>query len=151
MLFLPEKHISIPACLIPLANLQPANYLPYQESQTYDTAWTSSFKTFSRFICSERTKLYKSLKMPWSAPPPAPQCPACKKSVFAPEAYMDSDRTPFHKTCLKCSTCKKSLTPASLNEHEKKLFCPLCYEDMFNPQVKEISNIPLINWWTFFR
>eukprot|EP00090_Calanus_glacialis_P014120 TRINITY_DN22780_c0_g1_i3.p1 TRINITY_DN22780_c0_g1~~TRINITY_DN22780_c0_g1_i3.p1 ORF type:complete len:151 (+),score=41.96 TRINITY_DN22780_c0_g1_i3:76-528(+) len=76
--------------------------------------------------------------MTWSAPPPAPQCPACKKSVFAPEAYMASDRTPFHKACLKCSKCKKSLTPASLNEHEKKLFCPLCYEDMFNPHQDDI-------------
>jgi len=70
----------------------------------------------------------------WSAPPPAPQCPACSRSVFPPEAYMASDRTPFHKKCLKCSKCQKSLTPASLNEHEKKLFCPLCYENLFNPQ-----------------
>merc|ERR1711942_283089 len=67
-------------------------------------------------------------------PPPAPQCPACSRSVFPPEAYMASDRTPFHKKCLKCSKCQKSLTPASLNEHEKKLFCPLCYENLFNPQ-----------------
>eukprot|EP00092_Neocalanus_flemingeri_P083993 GFUD01105478.1.p1 GENE.GFUD01105478.1~~GFUD01105478.1.p1 ORF type:complete len:150 (+),score=44.50 GFUD01105478.1:48-497(+) len=72
--------------------------------------------------------------MPWSAPPPAPQCPACKKSVFATEAYMAADRTPFHTRCLKCEHCKKSLTPANLNEHQKKLFCPLCYEDLFNPQ-----------------
>merc|ERR1711942_471967 len=78
----------------------------------------------------------KRPKMPgkWSDPPPAPQCPACSRSVFPPEAYMASDRTPFHKKCLKCSKCQKSLTPATLNEHEKKLFCPLCYENLFNPQ-----------------
>merc|ERR1711970_150006 len=74
------------------------------------------------------------LRMPWSAPPPAPICPSCSRSVFPPEAYMASDRTPFHKVCLKCCKCGKNLTPGSLNEHEKKLFCPLCYEDLFNPQ-----------------
>jgi len=72
--------------------------------------------------------------MPWTAPPPAPQCPVCKKSVFAREAYMAADRTPFHIFCIKCSQCNKKLTPASINEHEKKLFCPSCYEDIFNKQ-----------------
>ena len=84
--------------------------------------------------------------MPWSAPPPAPQCPVCKRSVFATEAYMAADRTPYHMTCLKCLNCKKSLTPVSINEHEKKLFCPLCYEDLFNPQVKKILNSYLQGW-----
>merc|ERR1712156_489289 len=69
--------------------------------------------------------------MPWSAPPPAPKCPTCKKSVFAREAYMAADRTPFHLICLKCGNCQKKLTPATLNEHQHKLYCPLCYEELF--------------------
>ena len=145
---LPDRYLQ---CLPCLANLQPANYLPFQESQTCDTAWTSSFKTFPHFTCSAKTKIIQISKNALVCSPIAPQCPACKRSVFAPEAYMASERTPFHKICLKCSSCKKSFTPASLNEHKKKLFCPLCYKYMFNPQSKEISNIPLINWWTFCR
>merc|ERR1712183_1008999 len=81
-----------------------------------------------------RNTPHRQVTMPWSAPPPAPLCPSCKRSVFATEAYMAADRTPFHIKCLKCSKCNKSLSPANLNEHEKKLFCPLCYEEMFNPQ-----------------
>merc|ERR1712045_448144 len=69
--------------------------------------------------------------MPWSAPPSAPKCPSCKKSVFAREAYMAADRTPFHIFCLICASCGKKLTPASLNEHQHKLYCPACYEELF--------------------
>ena len=49
---------------------------------------------------------------------------------------MAADRTPFHTFCIKCSQCTKKLTPATINEHEHKLFCPNCYEDLFNMKVK---------------
>ena len=32
-------------------------------------------------------------------------------------------RKPFHKKCVKCRTCCKSLTPATLNEHQTQLYC----------------------------
>ena len=32
-------------------------------------------------------------------------------------------RKPFHKKCVKCRTCGKGLTPATLNEHETQLYC----------------------------
>ena len=53
---LPDRYLQ---CLPCLTNLQPANYLPFQESQTCDTAWTSSFKTFPNFTCSAKTKVIK--------------------------------------------------------------------------------------------
>merc|ERR1711973_31984 len=84
-------------------------------------------KTSSFF---KKTKLFK--KMPWSAPPPAPKCPTCQQSVFAKEAYMAADRTPFHTKCIKCIVCQKRLTPASINEHDHKLYCPVCYGVIFN-------------------
>jgi len=52
-------------------------------------------------------------------------------SVFATEAYMAADRTPYHIKCLKCFHCKKKLNPANLNEHEKQLYCKNCYEMKF--------------------
>merc|ERR1712010_73614 len=83
-------------------------------------------------ISPKKQKTKISTKMPWTAPPASPLCPVCKKSVFAKEAYMAADRTPFHTFCIKCSQCSKKLTPATINEHEHKLFCPNCYEDLFN-------------------
>jgi len=80
------------------------------------------------------------IKMGWSAPPAAPRCPACNKSVFATEAYMAADRTPFHTRCLKCSQCPKKLTPATLNEHEKQLYCKHCYELKFAPMEDDIPD-----------
>jgi len=77
--------------------------------------------------------------MPWSAPNPAPACPACSRSVFPAEAVMAADRKPFHKQCVKCSECTKKLVPANMNDHRSKLYCNLCYANQFMP--KE-DNIP---------
>ena len=73
--------------------------------------------------------------MPWNAPSPAPKCPYCGKPVFPAEAYMAADRRPYHKQCVKCWTCGKKLVPATINNHEGKLYCPACYANKFMPQV----------------
>merc|ERR1711962_350263 len=73
-------------------------------------------------------------RMPWTNPNPSPQCPSCSRPVFPAEAYMASDRRPFHKQCVKCNTCSKKLAPANINEHGGKLFCMLCYANNFMPQ-----------------
>ena len=36
----------------------------------------------------------------WGA---APQCPACKKTVYPLEQVFAADRKPFHKQCIRCS------------------------------------------------
>merc|ERR1712002_26962 len=69
--------------------------------------------------------------MPWQGPPPPPLCPACSRSAYPAESYVAADRTPYHLVCLKCTQCSKKLIPASLNEHEKQLYCGSCYQDMF--------------------
>jgi len=72
--------------------------------------------------------------MGWTAPPAAPQCPACKTSVFPAESFMAADRKPFHKKCVKCKTCSKALNSASLNEHQNQLYCKACYDCCFMSQ-----------------
>merc|ERR1711971_1150581 len=42
--------------------------------------------------------------------------------------------------CLKCSQCPKKLTPATLNEHEKRLYCKHCYELKFAPMEDDIPD-----------
>jgi len=78
--------------------------------------------------------------MPWSAPPPAPRCPACKVSVFPAESVMASDRRPFHKQCVKCFKCKKSLNPLNMNDHKDQLFCKACYDEVFMSQEYSSGN-----------
>ena len=58
---------------------------------------------------------------------------------------MAADRTPYHTFCIKCTQCKKKLTPATINEHDHKLFCPNCYEDLFNKKVRLSSVIQKMN------
>lgn len=64
---------------------------------------------------------------------PAPKCPACKTSVFSAEAVMAADRKPYHRVCVRCVGCHVNLNPRTLNEHDEKLFCNVCYERYFNP------------------
>ena len=65
---------------------------------------------------------------------------------------MAADRTPFHIQCLKCQECKKKLTPATINEHEHRLYCPTCYEDLFNQKVRnnQQSNILIFIAWSSY-
>eukprot|EP00092_Neocalanus_flemingeri_P025526 GFUD01027674.1.p1 GENE.GFUD01027674.1~~GFUD01027674.1.p1 ORF type:complete len:223 (+),score=68.70 GFUD01027674.1:62-670(+) len=72
--------------------------------------------------------------MGWTAPPAAPQCPACKTSVFPAESFMAADRKPFHKKCVKCKTCSKALNSSSINEHQTQLYCQACYDNLFMAQ-----------------
>ena len=71
----------------------------------------------------------------WTAPSPSPRCPACTGPVYPAEAFMASDRTPFHKSCVRCVNCKKTLTSNTLNEHMLQLYCRTCYEDIIKPKV----------------
>jgi len=78
--------------------------------------------------------------MGWSAPPAAPKCPCCKVSVYPAEAVMASDRKPYHKKCVKCKSCSKALTPATLNEHQTQLYCLPCYELVYNTNAYSLGS-----------
>merc|ERR1711931_82683 len=80
-------------------------------------------------ICLASTA--RTPRMGWTAPPTSPKCPACSTSVFPAESFMAADRKPFHKKCVKCKTCNKVLTSATLNEHETQLYCKACYDNIF--------------------
>merc|ERR1711937_87363 len=72
------------------------------------------------------------IRMGWTAPPAAPRCPACKTSVYPAESVMAMDRTPFHRVCVKCKSCGKTLNTTNLNEHNTQLYCKACYEGLFD-------------------
>ena len=70
----------------------------------------------------------------------SPECPACRAPVYPAESFMASDRTPFHKSCVKCRNCSKTLTSNTLNEHNQHLYCRPCYENLLNPKVVSAAN-----------
>ena len=47
---------------------------------------------------------------------------------------MAADRKPYHRGCVKCVSCRISLNPRTLNEHNEQLFCNNCYAANFVPQ-----------------
>lgn len=78
--------------------------------------------------------------MPFTPAPMAPKCPACTCPVYPAETFMAGDRTPFHKACVKCFNCKKSLNSQTLNNHLNQLFCMPCYQMLFNAQDYDLGS-----------
>ncbi|XP_046335726.2 muscle LIM protein Mlp84B-like isoform X1 [Haliotis rufescens] len=61
------------------------------------------------------------------------QCPRCKQAVyFAEEARALGKK--FHKKCLVCNSCNKSLDSTTLTNHEDEIFCKSCYGKKFGPR-----------------
>ena len=55
-------------------------------------------------------------------------------------------RTPYHKVCLKCCQCSKRLSPATINEHDQKLYCQQCYQHLFIAQVSMLKYVLVIQF-----
>eukprot|EP00035_Acanthoeca_spectabilis_P021748 m.439995 g.439995 ORF g.439995 m.439995 type:complete len:108 (-) comp18450_c0_seq1:136-459(-) len=71
--------------------------------------------------------------MPWKPPPPAPKCPSCNKSVYAAELVRACEKD-WHKACLKCKKCSKTLASGSFLEKEGVPYCEKpCYQALFGP------------------
>jgi len=58
------------------------------------------------------------------------KCPSCGKSVYAMEEVKAVGKS-YHKACLKCTTCKKTLSNGNWNDSGGKIFCNPCYEKQF--------------------
>jgi len=53
----------------------------------------------------------------------APKCPVCGKSVYAAEMVKFNDES-YHKLCLRCTTCRKSLAAnQAFVGSDKKIYC----------------------------
>lgn len=61
------------------------------------------------------------------------KCNVCDKTVYFAEQMVAAGKY-YHKTCFKCSACKKSLDSTSCNEHEGELFCSGCYRKKYGPK-----------------
>uniref|UniRef100_A0A8C1G237 Cysteine-rich protein 3 n=1 Tax=Cyprinus carpio TaxID=7962 RepID=A0A8C1G237_CYPCA len=61
-------------------------------------------------------------------------CPGCGKAVYFAEKVMSLGRN-WHRPCLRCVRCKKTLTPGGHAEHEGSPYCHVpCYGYLFGPK-----------------
>ncbi|KAJ8401142.1 hypothetical protein AAFF_G00387240 [Aldrovandia affinis] len=64
----------------------------------------------------------------------ASKCPKCDKTVYFAEKVTSLGKD-WHKFCLKCERCSKTLTAGSHAEHDGKPFCHKpCYAALYGPK-----------------
>ncbi|XP_046711799.1 cysteine-rich protein 2 isoform X1 [Silurus meridionalis] len=68
-------------------------------------------------------------------------CPRCGKAVFFAERVVSLGRN-WHRPCLRCERCKKTLTPGGHAEHEARPYCHVpCYGHLFGPRGVNIGEV----------
>uniref|UniRef100_A0A8C4L6V3 Cysteine-rich protein 1 n=1 Tax=Equus asinus asinus TaxID=83772 RepID=A0A8C4L6V3_EQUAS len=71
---------------------------------------------------------------PWGPLPPPPPGPAPLPFVWPAERVTSLGKD-WHRPCLKCEKCGKTLTSGAHAEHEGKPYCNHpCYAAMFGPK-----------------
>ncbi|GAA5999077.1 hypothetical protein JCM5350_005042 [Sporobolomyces pararoseus] len=61
----------------------------------------------------------------------APTCPTCQQKVYFAEQTLGPGGRAFHKVCLKCVGCGKSLEPRLLVDHDGEAYCKSCHGKSF--------------------
>ncbi|XP_018606514.1 cysteine-rich protein 2-like isoform X3 [Scleropages formosus] len=62
------------------------------------------------------------------------RCPKCDQSVFFAEKVSSLGKN-WHRFCLKCERCKKTLSPGGHAEHDGSPYCHNpCYAALFGPK-----------------
>jgi len=62
------------------------------------------------------------------------KCAGCGKTVYFAEKIASIKKV-WHKACLRCAKCQKTLTPGKHSEHDSKPYCDIpCYSALFGPK-----------------
>ncbi|GAA98795.1 hypothetical protein E5Q_05483 [Mixia osmundae IAM 14324] len=64
----------------------------------------------------------------------APECARCGKRVYFAEQVLGPASRPYHRPCLSCLGCKKTLQPGALVDHEGDPYCKHCHSRAFGPK-----------------
>ncbi|XP_053457697.1 cysteine-rich protein 3 isoform X3 [Nycticebus coucang] len=68
-------------------------------------------------------------------------CPACGEPVYFAEKVMSLGRN-WHRPCLRCQRCRKTLTAGSHAEHDGVPYCHIpCYGYLFGPKGVNIGDV----------
>uniref|UniRef100_A0A1I8HFE3 LIM zinc-binding domain-containing protein n=1 Tax=Macrostomum lignano TaxID=282301 RepID=A0A1I8HFE3_9PLAT len=63
----------------------------------------------------------------------SPTCPVCQQKVYFAEEVKCLNNS-YHKLCLKCSSCSKTLDSSTVNDHNGSIYCRVCYGKNFGPK-----------------
>ena len=65
----------------------------------------------------------------------APKCPRCDKPVYHAERVVGLGVVDWHRGCLRCSSCDKTLgSVAEIADHKGDTFCKTCYGKLYGPK-----------------
>ncbi|XP_069420638.1 cysteine-rich protein 3 isoform X1 [Ovis canadensis] len=68
-------------------------------------------------------------------------CPGCEEPVYFAETVMSLGRN-WHRPCLRCQRCRKTLTAGSHAEHDGAPYCHIpCYGYLFGPKGVNIGDV----------
>lgn len=81
------------------------------------------------------TALETSNKKKGWQPPQTNNCLSCERVVFFMEK-LEADGKVFHKTCFKCSVCRKTLSAGTYASLEGVLFCKPHFKQQFKTKVR---------------
>ena len=63
------------------------------------------------------------------------KCPKCDKTVYFAERVVGLNGTEWHKGCLRCESCEKTLgSVAEITDHKGEPYCKVCYAKNFGPK-----------------
>lgn len=60
-------------------------------------------------------------------------CSSCSKAVYFAERVAGMGKV-YHKSCFKCTACRRNLDSTLLTEHENNVYCKACYGKNFGPK-----------------
>jgi uncharacterized CHY-type Zn-finger protein len=75
-------------------------------------------------------------------PVAAPKCVVCDKAVYEQEKLVSDGKT-FHKTCFKCTHCKKVLSLGNYASLNEKTYCKVRTAYRHQPPSRVSRHYPL--------
>ncbi|KAG0046024.1 hypothetical protein BGZ83_008787 [Gryganskiella cystojenkinii] len=58
-------------------------------------------------------------------------CPRCQKTVYHAESALAPGGAKYHKLCLRCIECSKSLDSTNMTDRQGQPYCKTCYSKAF--------------------
>ena len=144
----PKSPAKTPPLTSPLASppaspLRPKMAFPLGQNMANEAAWARSVEALEAGV-EEKNEVPEAEPEPAAKPakfnPKAfganqPKCPKCNKTVYFAERVVGLNGTEWHKGCMRCNGCEKTLgSVADITDHKGEPYCKVCYAKNFGPK-----------------